>query len=103
MQWFWEHYIGNATTASDPRVSPLLGSNEAIAATPPALVITAEFDPLRDEGESYARKLAECGVAASLTRYYGNFHGFFSMVEMLDDAKSAHAQAAAILSTNLNR
>lgn len=103
MQWFWDHYIGNATTANDPRVSPLLGSNEAIAATPPALVITAEFDPLRDEGESYARKLAECGVAASLTRYYGNFHGFFSMVEMLDDAKSAHAQAAAILSANLYR
>ena len=59
-----------------------------LAATPPALVITAEFDPLRDEGDAYAAKLAAAGVPTSHVRFGGMFHGFFSLADFLDDGKS---------------
>ena len=104
MQWFIDHYIAAAgTDPRDPRVSPLYGSDDAIAATPPALVITAEFDPLRDEGDAYAAKLAANGVATSHVRFGGMFHGFFSLADFLDDGKSANALAAAAVKAALDR
>ncbi len=103
MKWFFDHYIGGATDSKDPRVSPIMATDAVIASTPPALVITAEFDPLRDEGEQYAARLSANGVPTSLVRYYGMFHGFLSMADLLDDGRAAHAHAASMMSSVLNR
>lgn len=98
MRWFVNHYLsGGEGSADDARVSPLLADEAALAAGPPALVITAEFDPLRDEGEAYGRALLAAGVPTSIVRYGGQIHGFFSLLSFLDDAKTAHAQAAEAL------
>lgn len=104
MAWFIKHYLsGGAGSPTDPRVSPLFGSDEALAASPPTLVLTAEFDPLRDEGDAYAARLAALGVATSHVRFGGMFHGFFSLADFLDDGKSANALAAAALKAALDR
>ncbi len=98
MKWFVKHYLsGDHGTTTDPRVSPLLDTDEVLAATPPAFVITAEFDPLRDEGEAYAKRLASLGVAVSHVRWSSQFHGFVSLAEFLDDGKAALAASAAAL------
>ncbi len=77
-RWFRDHYAGPNPVAEpdDPRVSPIHGAVEGIA---PALVVTAEFDPLRDEGEAYAEKLAAAGVPVNRIRYDGMIHGFLEM------------------------
>ena len=97
MEWFFRQYIDGATEATDPRVSPMLADDATVAGTAPALVVTAEYDPLRDEGEAYGRRLASLGVPATVVRMYGQFHGFFNMLEALDDAHAAHAMAAQAL------
>ena len=98
MKWFVKHYLsGSQGTPTDPRVSPLLDTDEVLAAAPPAFVITAEFDPLRDEGEAYAKRLAALGVAVSHVRWSSQFHGFVSLAEFLDDGKAALAASAAAL------
>jgi acetyl esterase len=104
MTWFIDHYLsGAAGSPTDPRVSPLFAADHVVAATPPALVITAEFDPLRDEGDAYAARLAELGVATSHVRFGGMIHGFFSLADFLDDGKSANALAAAAMKAALSR
>ena len=98
MKWFVKHYLsGDQGTPTDPRVSPLLDTDEVLAAAPPAFVITAEFDPLRDEGEAYAKRLSALGVAVSHVRWSSQFHGFVSLAEFLDDGKAALAASAAAL------
>ena len=64
---------------------------------PPALIITAEFDPLRDEGEAYGEKLRAAGVPVTVTRYDGMIDGFFTMTGVLDQGKKAVAEASAAL------
>ena len=76
MKYGWDHYAPDAKTRNLPYVSPLRASNEELKGLPPALVITAENDPLRDEGEAYARKLQNAGVAVTATRYNGMIHDF---------------------------
>ncbi len=95
MRWFWNHYLSEPGQADDPLASPLRA--EDVSALPPATVITAEFDPLRDEGEAYAEKLIAGGVATQLTRYDGMFHGFFGMTSAIDQARRAVEQAASAL------
>jgi acetyl esterase len=95
MQWFWNHYLEKPEQGRDPRASPLVA--EDLSGVAPATVITAEFDPLRDEGEAYAARLRAAGVPVRLQRYEGMFHGFFSMTEMLDSATEAVDLAAGRL------
>ncbi len=78
--WFMQHYIKNEEDKSNPLASPLLAAN--LSKLPPALVITAEYDPLRDEGEQYGERLKEAGVPAQISRYNGAIHGFVSLGPM---------------------
>ena len=103
MGWFIDHYLSGGGSPTDPRVSPLYAADHVIAATPPALVITAEFDPLRDEGDAYALKLAAAGVPTSHVRYQGMIHAFASLGDFLDDGKSAQALAGSALASAFNR
>lgn len=95
MVWFWNHYLNGEADAANPYACPLRAAS--LAGLPSALVITAEFDPLRDEGEMYAARLRESGVAAALVRYDGMIHGFFSMAGVLEQGRNALALAAAQL------
>lgn len=97
MAWFWAQYVGDAVEPTDVRLSPLHAPAEALVGLPPALVITAEFDPLRDEGEAYADRLREAGVDATATRYDGMIHGFFGMRNMIPEGKVAVDQACEAL------
>lgn len=104
MKWFCDHYLsGSIGSPTDPRVSPLFADVAILASAPPAIVITAEYDPLRDEGEQYANRLNQAGVSCSLTRYYGQVHGFFSMSQFVDDGAAAITQAATATRIALER
>ena len=82
MAWFWRHYLSGGADREHPYVSPLRAPS--LAGLPPALIITAECDPLRDEGEAYARRLAESGVPVTATCYPGMVHGFVRRSRFLD-------------------
>jgi acetyl esterase len=107
MVWFRQHYLGDARGGdprarwTDPRVSPLLASDESVRGLPPALVITAEHDPLRDEGEAYAAKLRAAGGDVTATRYDGMIHGFFSLGDFIPEGKAAIDDACEALRTAL--
>jgi acetyl esterase len=100
MAWFWQQYVGDGDRTG-PRVSPLHARDEALAAAPPTLVITAEYDPLRDEGEAYAARLAAAGIDTTATRYDGMIHGFFSLRDLIPEGKAAVDQACEALRTAL--
>ena len=95
MMWFWNHYLRSEADGVNPLASPLRAAN--VRDLPPALVITAEYDPLRDEGEAYAARLRAAGAPVTLTRYDGMIHGFFSLGAVLEQGQSAMAEAAAAL------
>lgn len=101
MEWFFSNYVGVADVdLSDARLSPQLGSVEGVA---PALVVTTEFDPLRDEGEAYADRLAEAGVPVEKVRYDGLVHGFQDMGPFSPAATSAVDDTVARIRTLLHR
>jgi acetyl esterase len=79
MKYGWDLYAPDAKTRNNPYVSPLRASANELKGLPPALVITAENDPLRDEGEAYARKLKEAGVSVDAVRYNGTIHDFVAL------------------------
>jgi acetyl esterase/lipase len=79
MKYGWDLYAPDAKTRNNPYVSPLRASANELKDLPPALVITAENDPLRDEGEAYARKLKEAGVSVDAVRYNGTIHDFVAL------------------------
>lgn len=87
MEWFFTHYLSDGLLeADDVRASPYVGDLAGVA---PALLVTAEFDPLRDEGEAYAAKLVAAGVAVDSVRYDGLVHGFIDMVPFSPAAGAA--------------
>lgn len=98
MTWFLDHYLAGNTSPTDPRVSPQFESDEALTKLPPSLVITAEFDPLRDEGEAFASRLSSLGVPTSSVRFAGQIHDFIRMPFILDDAHSARSLIGTTLS-----
>jgi acetyl esterase/lipase len=79
MKYGWDLYVPDEKTRNNPYVSPLRASNAELSGLPPALVITAENDPLRDEGEAYARKLKNAGVVVTAVRYNGMIHDFVTL------------------------
>jgi acetyl esterase len=93
--WCWSHYLADAADGDNSLASPLRA--EDLRGLPSALVITAELDPLRDQGESYAARLAEAGVATELVRFDGAVHGFFSKADRFDAAADAQGLAASAL------
>jgi len=95
MQWFWNHYLGKPEDAANPYAAPLRSTD--LRGLPSATVITAEYDPLRDEGESYGKRLKEAGVPVDVKRYDGVIHGFFSMGDVLAKGKVAMQHAAGAL------
>ena len=95
MRWFFDHYLPSTAAATDWRVSPLRAAS--VAGVAPALVVTAGFDPLRDEGEAYARKLRDAGVTVDYICYGGMIHGFAGMGRLLDTANRAVSHIAASL------
>lgn len=97
--WFTVNYLGSHSDLDDPRLSPYLGD---VTGVPPALVVTVEYDPLRDEGEAYADKLAEAGVRVDRVRYDGLVHGFIDMVSMSAAAKEALDDTVARVRTLLH-
>lgn len=94
MAWYWEQYLASPADGRHPYASPLLASD--LRELPPALVMTAEYDPLRDEGEAYAARLRTAGVSATCSRYHGQIHGFFSR-KALDPARAGVREAATAL------
>jgi acetyl esterase len=94
-KWFWDQYVPDAALRTRATVSPLLASLEQLRGLPPALVITAECDPVRDEGEAYACKLIQAGVPVVATRYLSTVHPFVTLNELIDTAP-AHAAMAQI-------
>ncbi|BAM89111.1 unnamed protein product [Bradyrhizobium oligotrophicum S58] len=95
MKYGWDRYAPDAKARDNPYVSPLRASVDQLKGLPPALVITAENDPLRDEGEAYARKLKEAGVSVDAVRYNGTIHDFV----LLNALRTVSSTEAAIRQT----
>jgi acetyl esterase len=96
MMWFWDQYTRNPGERNQITASPLRASTEQLKGLPPALVITAEADVLRDEGEAYANKLREAAVRVTAVRFQGTIHDFVMLNAL---ATSAAARGAIALAT----
>lgn len=95
MQWYWGHYLARPEDGAHPYASPLRATD--LRGLPPALVLTAEYDPLRDEGEAYAARLREAGVPVAHTRYEGQIHGFFAWLTAEDGRNQAMEESTEAL------
>src|SRR5262249_44640935 len=95
MEWFWNHYLGRPADGEQAMASPLRAKN--LGGLPPAFIMTAEYDPLRDEAEAYAARLREAGVETKMTRYDGTIRGFCSMGNALTVAKRGMMDATSAL------
>jgi acetyl esterase len=99
MRWFIAQYLTSTDDAADWRVSPLRA--RSLAGLPPALIVTAGFDPLRDEGEMYAGRLRDAGVSVDYVCYGGMVHGFVGMGKLIDTANRAIAHIGGSLAQAL--
>jgi acetyl esterase len=99
MSWFFDHYASTPGDKLDPRLSPLLAAD--FAGLPPALIITAEYDPLRDEGEEYGEKLQAAGVPVTVSRYDGMTHAFVQLAGVLEDGQRAMKESVDALRAGL--
>jgi acetyl esterase len=95
MEWFWDHYAPDRAARVKPSAAPLRADLDQLKGLPPALVLTAENDPLRDEGEAYARKLMKAGVPVTATRYLGTIHAFV-LLNALAETPAARAAVAQV-------
>jgi len=95
MIWYWDQYLARPEDGASPLASPLRAAD--LAGLPPALVVTAEYDVLRDEGEAYAARLREAGVAVEVRRYPGQIHGFLQLADTFPSARDAVADAGRAL------
>jgi len=101
MQWFWEQYLSDPAQAEQPHASPLRAPD--LAGLPVASLVTAGYDPLRDEGQAYGQALAAAGVPVQLHHFAGQFHGFAGMLGILDDARQALRLIAGDFRSALDR
>jgi acetyl esterase len=95
MDWCFESYLGSQDDRRAPHAAPWYASD--LRGLPPAMVMTAECDPLRDQGEAYARKMQNAGVAVELKRYDGMIHPFVSLAGIVDTGRTAISDAAAAI------
>ncbi len=93
MEWFWHHYLGDPAEAGNPHASPLRAPS--LERLPPAYVVSAEYDPLRDEAERYGERLRDAGVPVEIVRCAGMNHGFLFWVGIVDGADKSMAAACA--------
>lgn len=101
MAWFFDHYLTDPAQREDPRVAPARAAS--FAGLAPALILTAEFDPLHDDGVGYAERLRHAGVDTTLLDHPGLTHGFFWMQGLIDAAKKAHEDVAAWVRDRLHQ
>jgi len=101
MIWFWDHYAPDAAHRSEPDASPLKATD--LSGLPPALVFTAEYDVLRDEGEAYAARLEQAGVHVDHTRVEGQMHGFFTLLMVPGHDEAIDRIVTAIDNTRATR
>lgn len=101
MKYFGLQYLSTPEDIHNPMASPMM--IEDLRGLPPAFVLTAEYDPLRDEGEAYANRLREAGVDAEYTCYAGMIHGFMSMADRIDRGYEAIQQTADVLKRAFNK
>ena len=100
MDWFHGHYSNDPSDLTDPRYSPIFADLEGVA---PAVIVTAEYDPLRDQGRAFSEKLTDSGVEVEYHEMDGMFHGFFGMDAGIDAAADAQDRVAAALARRLRR
>jgi acetyl esterase len=102
MGWFYDHYLqGDKEKRANPLVSPLRARE--LNGLPPALIMTAEYDVLRDEAETYGKRLAAAGVKVWVRRYQGVTHGFVRMQNLLDIARRSMTDIATIMAATVGK